>query len=175
MKKVALIAIVVVLIVLVARLWPHRTDAVAPAPSPSPTSALPVPTTTPPAAPTGTSATPESSSGPYGGSAEARRVWEPIVQGFALAFPDTDGLTRKQWLANLRPFLDPRVVDALASTDMEKVQHGHYAGYQLLKVADEAITVRVTYQEGWALDLYLAATGNHHWSVASFDLATAFD
>ena len=174
MKKVALIAVVVVLTVLAVRLWPDRTDAVAPAPTAPPTSTAPVPTATARAASPAASTTPDSS-GPFGGTAEARRVWEPIVQGFALAYPDTDGLTRKQWLANLRPYLDRTVADALATTDLEKVPNGHYAGYQPLKVADEAITIRVTYQEGWALDLYLAATGHNHWSVASFDVATDFD
>ena len=101
--------------------------------------------------------------------AEARRQWEPTVQGFALAYPDTARLTAKQWRANLRPFLDRPVLDALANTDLDKVPHGHYAGYQLLKAADEAITVQITYQEGWALMLYLAANGDKTWSISALD------
>ena len=175
MKKLALIAAVVVLVVLAVRLWPDRTDAEAPAPAT---------TATPPArvrpssvAPTTPAATVSSqASGPYGGTAEGRRQWEPTVQGFALAYPDTDGLTRKQWLANLRPYLERPVLDALAITDLDKVPRGHYAGYQLLKVADEAITIRITYQEGWALVLYLAANGDGDtWSITSLDSAMDFD
>ena len=36
-------------------------------------------------------------------------------------------------------------------------------------MADEAITIRVTYQEGWALVLYLAANGDRTWSINAFD------
>ena len=119
--------------------------------------------------PVPTSQTTPRSSGPYGATDQAKRAWEPIVQGFALAYPDTNGLTRKEWLANLHPYLDRPVVDALATTDLQKVPAGYYAGYQLLKVADEAITVRITYQEGWALVLYLAATGHGAWTIVAFD------
>ena len=75
----------------------------------------------------------------------------------------------------MRPFLDRKVLAALATTDMEKVPRGHYAGYQLLKVADEAITVRVAYQEGWDLVLYLAATGEDTWTVVQLDVGVDFD
>ncbi len=146
---------------------PPRTD--------NPTTAAPQPRSaaTPSAVP-GASTTTDS--GPYGGTAEARRQWEPTVQGFALAYPDTGGLTRKQWLANLRPYLERPVLDALAITDLSKVPRGHYGGYQLLKAADEAITIRITYQEGWALVLYLAANGDDDtWSITSFDSAIDFD
>lgn len=174
MKKLALIAAVVVIAVLAVRLWPDRTNEVAPPVSSSvettaPRQTVSVPPTTPSAS------TPPGTSGPYGGTDEAKRAWEPIVQGFALAYPDTTGLTRKQWLANLRPYLDRKVLAALATTDLKKVPNGHYAGYQTLKIADEALTVRVTYQEGWALVLYLAADGDGTWSVTSFDASLDFD
>ena len=174
MKKLALIAAVIIMAVLAVRLWPDRTDTVAPAPTTRATPAAPAqPASAAPTAPAATAA-PETS-GPYGGTAEARRQWEPVVQGFALAYPDTDGLTRKQWLANLRPYLQRPVLDALAGTDLDKVPHGHYAGHQLLKVADEAITIRVTYREGWALALYLAANGDGAWSIDALDETLDFD
>ena len=176
MKKVAVLVVTVVIIILAVRLWTDQTDTanVDPASTgstvPDVTAATtPIPATTP--AP---SATTKARPGPYGGTAEARRRWEPIVQGFALAYPDTAGLSRKEWLANLRPYSDRPVIDALTTTDLDKVPHGHYAGYQPLKVADEAITIRVTYQEGWALDLHLATTGRS-WSVSRFDIAADFD
>jgi hypothetical protein len=176
MKKLGVLVVTVVIIILAVRLWTDRADTahVDPAQTgsavPNVTAATtPIPATTP--AP---SATTKARPGPYGGTAEARRQWEPIVQGFALAYPDTAGLSRKEWLANLRPYIDRPVFDALSITDLDKVPHGHYAGYQPLKVADEAITIRVTYQEGWALDLHLASTGRS-WSVSRFDVAADFD
>jgi hypothetical protein len=173
MKKLAHLAVVIVLVVLAVRLWPDRTDTVAPAPTTSPTSTTPTQTATDPSVNPAVSASADTG-GPVGGTAEARRQWEPTVQGFALAFPDTEGLTRKQWLMNLSPFLDRPVLDALSITDLDKVPHGHYAGYQLLKAADEAITVRLSYQEGWALVLYLAATGDN-WTVSALDTTSDFD
>jgi len=178
MRKLALIAAVVVLVVLSVRLWPDRSADVTPAPAAptasTPPAPAPRPATIAPTTPSWTdSAT--ATTGPYGGTDEARRAWEPVVQGFALAYPDTSGLTRKQWLASLRPYLEEDVIDALSETDLEKVPDGRYAGYQLLKVADEAITVRVAYQEGWALVLYLVALGDGTWSVQAFDTALDFD
>lgn len=171
MKKLALLAAVAALAIAAVWLRPTHDDTVAPAPTATPTvstrpsaAAPTTPTDTTPAA----TAAPETS-GPYGGTAQARRQWEPTVQGFALAYPDTDGLTRKQWRANLRPFLDRPVDDALAGTDLDKVPHGHYAGYQLLKAADETITVQIIYDQGWALVLYLAANGDKTWSINAFD------
>ena len=171
MKKLFLIAAVAVLVVVAVWLRPAHDDTVAPPATATPAAARP--SAAAPTTPTGTAA-PETG-GPYGGTAEARRQWEPTVQGFALAYPDTDGLTRKRWLANLRPYLQRPVLEALAGTDLDKVPHGHYAGYQLLKVADEAITVRVTYQEGWALVLYVAANGDRTWSIDALDETLDFD
>jgi hypothetical protein len=176
MKKLALIAAVAVLVVAAVWLRPTHDDTVAPpATTATPTAALPS-AARPSAAPTtpAVTAAPETG-GPYGGTAEARRQWEPTVQGFALAYPDTSGLSRKEWLANLRPYLQRPVLDALAGTDLDKVPHGHYAGYQLLKVADAAITIRVTYQEGWALVLYVAANGDRTWSIDALDETLDFD
>ena len=168
MKKLALIAAVAALVVAAVWLRPTDDDTVAPAPTATPTVSA-RPSVAAPTTPTATAtATPEAS-GPYGGTAGARRQWEPTVQGFALAYPDTARLTAKQWRANLRPFLDRPVLDALAGTDLDKVPHGRYAGYQLLKAADEAVTVQITYQEGWALVLYLAANGDETWSISAFD------
>ena len=76
----------------------------------------------------------------------------------------------------MRPYLEGGVLDALVITDLDKVPRGHYAGYQLLKAADEAITIRITYPEGWALVLYLAANGDDDtWSITSLDSAMDFD
>jgi hypothetical protein len=176
MKKLALIAAVAVLVVAAVWLRPTHDDTVAPPATTATTAARPSAARPSAAAPTtpAVTAAPETG-GPYGGTAEARRQWEPTVQGFALAYPDTDGLTRKQWLANLRPYLQRPVLDALAGTELDKVPHGHYAGYQPLKVADEAITIRVTYQEGWALVLYLAANGDGAWSIDALDETLDFD
>jgi len=171
MKKLFLIAAVAVLVVAAVWLRPVHDETVAPpATTAAPTADRPTAARPSAAAPTtpAVTAAPETG-GPYGGTAEARHQWEPAVQGFAFAYPDTDGLTRKQWLANLRPYLQRPVLDALAGTDLDKVPHGHYAGYQLLKAADEAITIRITYQEGWALVLYLAANGDRTWSINAFD------
>jgi hypothetical protein len=173
MKKLALIAAVIVITVIALHRWPTHDETAAPAPATTATPTVPVAPTTAASTTPAATATP-STGGPYGGTARARRQWEPTVQGFALAYPDTSGLTRKKWLMNLRPFVDGPVIDALSTTDLQKVPRGHYAGYQPLKLADEVITVRVTYQEGWALDLHLASTGRS-WSVSRFDVAADFD
>ena len=87
----------------------------------------------------------------------------------------TPPTSHSAWLAILRPYLEPQLSNALPHTDLEKIPDGHYAGYQPLKLGDDAITIRVTYQEGWALVLYLASTGNNTWLVASLDEAVEFD
>ena len=175
MKKLALLAAAIIVVALIVHQWNGHTAATAPAPADTRSSAAtPAPAASPPATPTAES-TPTVSGGPYGGTDAARKAWEPIVQGFALAYPDTDTLTKKQWLAGLRPYLDKDVIDALADTDLDQVPAGHYAGYQTLKIADEAITVRITYQEGWALVLYVAADGGNTWSISSLDIDAGSD
>lgn len=121
------------------------------------------------------SATPTTTDAPYSGSADAKKAWEPVAEGFALAYVDTGHLTSKEWLANLKPYLAPDVIDELAGTDLEKVPDGHYAGYQVLRQADETLTVRVTYQEGWALVLYLVAVDDRTYIIGSFDYTEDFD
>lgn len=175
MKKLALLAAAIIVIALAVHQWNSRTASTAPArPDARTSTTVPHSATSPSATPT-PAVTPASSGGPYGGTGAARRVWEPIVQGFALAYPNTTGLTTKEWLANLRPYLDKDVTDALADTDLDQVPAGHYAGYQTLKIADEAITVRVTYQQGWALVLYVAADGDNTWSISSLDIDAGSD
>lgn len=177
MRKLALIAAVVgaVLLGIQLRGSPATPSSNGPAvPAPTTTAPAPVPRTDT-TAPTTLPAPPTSSAGPYGGTEAARKAWEPIVQGFALAYPDTAGLSKREWLANLRPYLAADVADALADIDLGKVPAGHYAGYQVLKVGDDALTVRVAYQEGWSLVLYIAATGPDRYRIARFDLATDYD
>ena len=175
MKKLALLAAAIIVIALAVHQWNGRTASTTPAaPAAKTSTTVPHPVTSPPATPT-PAATPTSSGGPYGGTEAARKAWEPIVLGFALAYPNTQGLNTKKWLANLRPYLDKDVTDALADTDLDQVPAGHYAGYQTLKIADEAITVRITYQQGWALVLYVAADGDNTWSISSLDIDAGSD
>lgn len=189
MKKFALIAAAIAAVVLAAHLWGNHTTSTVPAGAPAAATPAPIPRlattpadTAPATAPADTApATPNAtaratpSAGPYGSTDKAKRAWEPVVQGFALAYPDTAGISRKEWLANLRPYLAKDVADALSGTDLDQISAGHYAGYQTLKLGDDALIVRITYQEGWALVLYVAASGRDQWEVAAFDLATDYD
>ena len=173
MKKALLALAVVVVVVLAIRIWPHNQGPTAPA--------VQRPAVTTPSAvvdPDSAEAPPASSnpsSRPYSTTTGAVRAWEPVVEGLALAYPDTRGLTRRQWLANLRPYLAPAVLNALTGTDLEKVPTGHYAGYEILRQADETVTVRALYRQGWALDLYLTQIRPNHWRVDTLDSADDFD
>ena len=108
---------------------------------------------------------------PYAATPAAQKRWEPVVQGFAVAYTDTHQRNRGHWLAALRPYLNHVVIDELAATDIDEVPAGHYSGYTILTQADETLTVRVTYREGWALTVYITATGPNRWTVDTFDRA----
>lgn len=173
MKKLT-IALAAALISVTLWLWPHHpTATTSRVPTSGPTSQ---PSPMAPTVPAGESPTHSSSdTGPYSSHDQTKKAWEPIIEGFAIAYPDTHRLTRQQWLANLRPFLSSPVLDALARTDLDKVPAGHYAGYEVLQQADESLTVRVTYQEGWALVLYVVAVSDRRWVVDAFDRSLDFD
>ena len=174
MRRLALVVAAVAIIVLAARLWPDRTDTAAPTPAANPASAHP----------RGDRIGTDESGGI--GRTRDQRPLRRHRQGQAGMGADRAGLrprlprhrptdvTERGW-PNLRPYLEPELSKAFDTTDLEKVPHGHYAGYQPLKLGDDAITIRVTYQEGWALVLYLASTGNNTWLVASLDEAVEFD
>ncbi len=175
MRKLAVALVIAAAISLTVWLWPqHPSASTASAPTISITAPpfLPSAETDPievPASPA------PSTDGPYSSRSDAKKAWEPVVEGFAIAYPDTTHLTRKQWLANLQPFLTQPVYVALAGTDLNKVPSGRYAGYEVLEQADESLTVRITYQEGWALVLYVVAVSDSHWVVDRFDRSVDFD
>ncbi len=185
MKKIV-VAIAAGLVAIIAShlLWPSptqqgarsakETQAAAPTPS-APTQAAPAPAATPVPATPSAEASGAPSDGPYTGTPAARAEWEPVVQGFALAYTNTSGQTRKEWLRQLRPLLSREVLDELRHTDLSKVPVGRYAGYQVLKQADESLTVRIIYQEGWGIVAYVVAEGDPHYLVDRFDLALEFD
>ena len=160
MKKFVLIAAMAGMVLLGIHLWSN------PAPS---TPDAPAPSTAVPAQRVRTVSTP-----PHAATPDVGDGWEKTVDSFANVYPATKGLTRKQWLAKLRPYLAKDVLDVLDDTDLDQVPAGHYVGHQILRVDDHVVTVRVTYREGWALVLYLAEAAGR-WTVASFDTVTASD
>lgn len=161
MKRFVLIAAVAGLVLLGIHLWSNPDTALSTPGAPAPSTAVPAPRVRTASAPNPT-VTPDVAKG-----------WETTVKGFATAYPATKGMTRQQWLAKLRPYLAKDVIDVLDETDLAQVPAGHYAGYQILRVDAEVVTVRVTYREGWSLVLYLSSNGPR--AISSFDLVVDDD
>ena len=167
MKKTAVILIALVIVIVAVRTAHHHPPATNPNP-PAATAPATVATSVQPQADPSPARRPAPTA-PTAPPTAAERAWEPVVEGFAVAYPNTHHLSRKQWLNNLQPFLSRPVINALADTDLTKVPAGHYAGYDVLKQADEALTARITYREGWDLIVYVTATRPNHWTIDSFD------
>jgi hypothetical protein len=97
---------------------------------------------------------------PDSGTALARREWEPVVQGFAISFPNNAELSSAAWLHDLRPFVTSRLAADLGTVDLSRLPAGHYAGYQLISATGTRIVAVAAYQEGWSLLLRLIDDGH---------------
>ena len=182
---IALVVVAVVVLVGVVRTWGPTSPAATP-PAPPVTVPATPPSAAVPAEPTAEAEeSPEPSSStpgpgdaspdatPYSQTAEARRLWEPVVVGFGKAFTKTE-LTKtrdgdaKAWRKALKPFTTVSVQKRLATVDLDNVPKGRYNGYEALKYDEEQLAAQVTYDKGWALVLYVISDGES-WRVYRYD------
>lgn len=139
-----------------------------------------------PAAPTpSVSATPTLSSSSFNPSAgdagdnhtdapaeTQQAAWGPVADQFAKNFTDTGGGATK-WRKRLvgdpsQPHVTTAVAKQLATVDVRNVPEGRYEGRELLKSSDYDLAVKVTYDTGWAMVLYMITDGTN-WQIYAYD------
>jgi hypothetical protein len=165
---------------------PWSTTAEPPVSAPATEVAAPVPSSDPPvtalpsedpgdpdATPTVTSdsgdAGPDPSGAlPYSQTAEARRGWEPVVQGFARNFTKADPDQPKAWRSRLARFSTAAVRKELGEVDVTNLPTGRYTDYEVLRYDDEEVAAAVSYDEGWSMVLYVIFNGED-WRVYRYD------
>jgi hypothetical protein len=114
----------------------------------------------------GADATPGSV--PYSRTTEARRQWQPVVVGFGRDFTRTDHRSVADWRGGLNRYVTTAVQKQLRTVDPRNVPSGAYAGFEVDSYDEEAVTVKVTYREGWSLILYVIDDGET-WRIYRYD------
>lgn len=96
---------------------------------------------------------------PWTKTEESRQIWAPVVIGFGthytLASKPRDSAT---WRAALAPFGTDKVVAFLRTQNLDDVPvSAPYDGsYEVLEYGDDDVVVQITYNDGYALVLYVA-------------------
>lgn len=153
-----------VLAVLVAVVATEQYVPTTPQPPPAP------PTISPPTSSASPSVDPQA--GDYQHDQDAlddeKPQWEPAVLGFGKNFTNTQDRNAATWRDRLTSYVAPAVRDQLVDVDPTKIPTGRYDGYELLETGNCQIKVKINYQGGWALVLYVTSDG-HGWKVAAYD------
>ena len=105
---------------------------------------------------------------PYSQSEQARRQWEPVVEGFGRGFVDTRDATADSWQKKLRPYVTKAVARQLATVDLRNVPRGHYDGFEALTFEEDQVVARIDYREGWSTAAYLIFDGAT-WHIYAYD------
>lgn len=105
-------------------------------------------------------------------SSKAEADWRPVVEAFGRNFSNTVG-GAEQWRARLagpaeHPYITSGVADQLATVNPTNVPQGRYGGYTPVHSSAYEIAVKVSYQEGWALELRLITDGTR-WQIHAYD------
>ncbi len=153
-----LVAAAVVFLVLDTDRTPSPTTTSAPSPqvrvgTPQQPSPSPTPTDFP-----STSSPGAQSESPWTQTEAARQVWAPVAVGFAkhytLASKPPDVAT---WRASLAPYGSDKVAAYLRTVSLDDVRtRAAYDGsYEVLKFDPDQVAVQITYNDGYALVLYI--------------------
>ena len=100
-------------------------------------------------------------------------LWAPVVDNFGRNFTNTKGGSQK-WRQRLigpsttSPYVTTEVADQLKTVDTRNVPDGRYASHELLKSSAYQIAVKIDYDEGWAMVLYLITDGTN-WQIYAYD------
>jgi len=105
---------------------------------------------------------------PYGKTDQARQRWAPVVEGFGRRLVGTEKVTADGWRKGLRPYVTTAVAKQLRTVDPGRIAPGRYAGYEALEWADNEVTVRVDYRQGWSIVLFVLYDGDT-WQVRAYD------
>lgn len=138
---------------------------------------VPTPTTNPSvSAPTPPGYNPsagDAGDNPTDAPAETQQAaWGPVADRFATNFTNTSGGATK-WRKRLagdpsRPDVTTAVAKQLATVDVRNVPDGRYESREVLKSSDYDLAVKITYNSGWAMVLYLITDGTH-WQIYAYD------
>jgi hypothetical protein len=105
---------------------------------------------------------------PYSQTDQAEQQWAPVVEGFGRGFVATEQASPDQWRKRLRPYVTGAVAKQLRTVDPGRIAEGRYAGSEALEWADDEVTVRVDYREGWSIVLFVLYDGAK-WHVRAYD------
>jgi len=105
---------------------------------------------------------------PYSQTDQAEQQWAPVVEGFGRGFVATEQASADQWRKRLRPYVTGAVAKQLRTVDPGRIAEGRYAGSEALEWADDEVTVRVDYREGWSIVLFVLYDGAK-WHVRAYD------
>jgi len=136
---------------------------------------------TPAAAPASPAATPSTYNPSAGDAGEnhsdapaetQEAAWGPVADRFARNFTNTRGGAAK-WRQRLvgdpaRPDVTTAVAKQLATVDVRNVPDGRYERREVVKSSDYDLAVKVEYDAGWAMVLYLITDGSG-WQVYAYD------
>ena len=136
---------------------------------------------TPAAEPKTPSATPSSYNPSAGDAGEnpsdmpaetQEAAWGPVADRFARNFTNTRGGAEK-WRQRLvgdpaHPDVTAAVAKQLATVDIRNVPDGRYERREVVKSSDYDLAVKVEYDAGWAMVLYLITDGSR-FQVYAYD------
>jgi hypothetical protein len=105
---------------------------------------------------------------PYSQTDQAEQQWAPVVEDFGRGFVATEQASPDQWRKRLRPYVTAAVAKQLRTVDPGRIAEGRYAGSEALEWADDEVTVRVDYREGWSIVLFVLYDGAK-WHVRAYD------
>lgn len=105
---------------------------------------------------------------PYSQTQAARRQWEPIVVGFGTQFTRTTGGSATAWRQGLDRYVTTAVQKQLRTVDPRNVPSGRYTSFEVDTYEEHTVAAMVTYEEGWALVLYLIDDGER-WRIYRYD------
>ena len=99
-------------------------------------------------------------------------AWGPVADRFARNFTNTRGGAEK-WRKRLagdpsRPDVTTAVAKQLATVDIRNVPDGRYDGREVLKSSDYDLAVKVIYDTGLAMVLYMITDGTN-WQIYAYD------
>ena len=99
-------------------------------------------------------------------------AWGPVADRFARNFTNTRGGAEK-WRQRLvgdptAPDVTTAVAKQLATVDVRNVPDGRYEGREILKSSDYDLAIKISYNTGWAMVLYLITDGSG-WQIYAYD------
>ena len=126
----------------------------------------------PPVSSSSTEPTFNPSAGDAGPSEQPQEAWQPVVEHFARNFTNTAG-GDQEWRNRLTgdrtpPYITDAVAEQLRTVDVRNVPQGTYDAYEIVRASAYDISAKVSYREGWSMQVQLITDGTD-WQVYAYD------